>query len=350
MDGDPEICREVRLPAPEDVAPPPLHPLAGDDPAVRAFLRCLAGERQASGHTSRAYFRDIAQFAGHLWNGFPPPFDWSDPDRYAARAFLVALQKAGCAPATTRRKLSSLRSFYDFLARDGFVASSPFEGLRGPRLQRPLPNVLTLEQVAALLAAPMAAWRERQAAEPPPGDADAAADDPLPLYAALRDTAILETLYSTGARISEAMGLVRSRIDLQTGLVRVRGKGRKERVCVLGAPARDALRKALELSARLWPRTAAPDEPVFRNLRGGPLSPRSVERAMKRWLAAAGLPPDFSPHQLRHSFATHLLDAGADLRSVQEMLGHANLATTQIYTHLTVERLKEAYDRAHPRA
>ena len=338
MEESEPVVLEARLPVPEDVAAIPLHPRAGEDPAVRAFLRYLRGERQASEHTVAAYFRDIAQFAGNAWDSLPPPFDWSDPDRYAARGFLVALQKAGCEAASTRRKLSSLRSLYAFLVRDGFVESSPFEGLRGPRLARHLPAVLTVEQVARLLGAPLAALGN----EKDPG--------PLRLYAAWRDTAVLETLYSTGARISEALGLARSRADLAQGVVLVRGKGRKERLCVLGGPAREALGHTLALSDLLWPASRGPDEPLFRNLRGGPLTPRSVEREMKRWLSAAGLPPDYSPHKLRHSFATHLLDAGADLRSVQEMLGHASLSTTQIYTHLTIERLKEAYDKAHPRA
>ena len=347
--GSTPVIQEVKAAPKQDVAAIPLNEHTGADPAVAAFVRYLRSERQASAHTVSAYVKDISQFAHHAWGGLPPPFDWSGVDRYMARGFVVALQQAGCAATSTRRKISSARSFYDFMIRDGYLDSSPFDGVRGPRLPRHLPGVLTVEQVATLLAAPMKAFaRDRKAASD--GAARTEQDELLALYAAWRDTAILETLYSTGARISEAMGLVRGRIDLKRGVAIVLGKGRKERLCALGEPACDALSQALDLSAMLWPKTRDANSEVFRNLRGGPLTPRSVEREMKRWLSEAGLPPDYSPHKLRHSFATHLLDAGADLRNVQEMLGHASIATTQIYTHLTVERLRETYDKAHPRA
>lgn len=355
MDQEPDkaveaqVVLEVRTVVAEDVAAIPLNERAGEDPAVAAFVRYLRSERRASDHTVGAYMQDIAQFAHTAWGDSMPPFDWSGPDRYSARGFLVELQKAGCAPASVRRKLSSMRSFYKFLVRDGYLDSSPFEGVHGPRLSRHLPGVLTIEQVAALLAAPMEEYRRILG-----GGADGEWPDPrkraLAGYAAARDWAILETLYSTGARISEATGLVHGRVDLGRGVAIVLGKGRKERLCVLGEPACTALRAAFALSAELWPGSGASDRPLFLNLRGKAITPRSVERDMKRWLAAAGIPPDYSPHKLRHSFATHLLDAGADLRSVQEMLGHSSIATTQIYTHLTVERLRETYDKAHPRA
>ncbi len=324
-------------------APAPVHPHIAADPGVQHFMRYLMSERQASEHTQTAYLQDLGQFAAVVWPQSAPPFDWDQPDRYVARGFLVTFQKAGCAPATTRRKLSALRAFYRFLLREERVAHTPFAGLRGPRLRRALPAVLTREQVVALLTAPLAALAAH-------GQAAAVDPDPTACYAAWRDAAILELLYSTGARISEATGLTRERTDLASGVVRVRGKGRKERLCALGRPAVQTLTRCLELAAALWPDTVRGSSPLFLNLRGGPLTPRSVERQMKRWLAAAGLPPTLSPHKLRHSFATHLLDAGADLRSVQELLGHASLSTTQIYTHVTVERLKEAYRKAHPRA
>jgi integrase/recombinase XerC len=214
--------------------------------------------------------------------------------------------------------------------------------LHGPRLARRLPVVLTVPQVAALLAAPARAWAEKCARSGAP--------DPDGAYAARRDTAILETLYSTGGRVSEIVGLTRGAVDLLGGVARVRGKGKKERLCALGRPAVQALERMLDEAEARWPDAAKPGHPLFLNLQGGPLTARSVERRLKTWLAAAGLPPEITPHKLRHSFATHLLDAGADLRSVQELLGHASLSTTQIYTHVSVARLKDVYRKAHPRA
>ncbi|NLF21690.1 MAG: tyrosine-type recombinase/integrase [Lentisphaerae bacterium] len=308
------------------------------------FARHLRVERQASEHTCAAYLQDLAQFAARAFGeSAEPPFDWLQPDRFTVRGFLVDCQKGGAAASTTRRKLAAVRAFYTFLIRERAVERNPCAGLRGPRQERRLPDVLTLRQVAALLAAPLDALqarRDRSGVPPPPLDA----------YAAWRDAAIFEVLYSTGARVAEAAGLTRAAADLDSGIVRLRGKGRKERLGALGRPARETLRQALDFSVFIWPESARPDAPLFLNLKGGPLTPRSIERQMKRWLAAAGLPPRLSPHKLRHSFATHLLEAGADLRSVQELLGHASLSTTQIYTHVTVERLKDIYRGTHPRA
>jgi integrase/recombinase XerC len=315
------------------------------DPWVEQFVRHLTAERHASEHTVAGYLQDLAQFVAQVWPGpsARPPYDWRSPDRFAARGFLVSFQKNGCAPATTRRKLSSLRAFYRFLEREDAIERNPFGGLRGPRLSHRLPQILSSAQIQSLLEAPSRALAESR--EKTGGGAD-----PKAAYAALRDTAIFEFLYSTGARISEAAGLVRSRVDLIAGVVRVRGKGKKERLCALGRPSAQALEQAFEAGEVLWPESARSSAPAFLNLQGGPLTPRSIERIMKKWLIAAGLPAGITPHQLRHSFATHLLDAGADLRSVQELLGHASLTTTQIYTHVTVERLKEVYRKAHPRA
>jgi integrase/recombinase XerC len=171
-------------------------------------------------------------------------------------------------------------------------------------------------------------------------------------YAAWRDTAIFEVLYSTGCRVSEAAALTWGEIAFKQrlGTVVVQGKGRKQRLCVLGEPACDALRTLRGCAGVLWQGRDGDTHPLFLNLKGGPLTVRSMERQMKVWLHAAGLPPEVTPHKLRHSFATHLLDAGADLRCVQEMLGHSSLSTTQIYTHVSIERLKEEYHRGHPRA
>lgn len=317
-----------------------------DDPGVGAFLRHLRYERNASEHTAAGYLQDIAQFAAYAWpEAEAPPFDWSVPDRLVARGFLAAFARAEAEPATTRRKLASMRSLYRFLVREGLVRANPFAGLRGPRLRRGLPDVLTLAQVEALLAAPLAALA--------PGAAEGAGREPTPQerYLALRDTAVLELLYGGGLRVSEAAGLGCGAMDLQAGVARVRGKGRKERLCPVGRACVRALRAMLEAEAALWPgRARLSNAPLFLNWKGGRLTTRSIERSMARHLRTAGLPDTFSPHALRHSFATHLLDAGADLRCVQELLGHASLSTTQIYTHVSTQRLQAVYQAAHPRA
>jgi len=240
--------------------------------------------------------------------------------------------------------LSSLKSFFRFLEREGILDQSPFAGISAPRRPRKLPEVLSVSEVEKLLAAPgrLAAKVRREEG----------GLDPLREYAALRDAALLEVLYSTGGRVSEIVGLEEGQIDLLSGMVRVRGKGKKERLCPLGRPACIAIgsMRAAEHVLRAERRSRMESRPVFLNLKGGRLTSRSVERMMKKYLFEAGLNPELSPHTLRHSFATHLLDAGADLRSVQELLGHASLSTTQIYTHISVERLKKVYQDAHPRA
>ncbi len=325
------------------VEPLPLHPLLNQDPQAQRFARFLHVERNASEHTCAAYLQDLAQFAASAFGERAPPWDWASPDRFTVRGFLVDCQKAGAGPATTRRKLAAVRTFFTFLIRENGVARNPCAGLRGPRLARRLPDVLTVQQIAALLQAPLEdlAARQRARGVPP---------TPIEAYAAWRDAALFEVLYSTGARVAEAAALTRESTDLESGVVRLRGKGRKERLGALGRPAREALKQALSFAALIWPESTASGAPLFLNLRGSALTPRSIERQMKHWLAAAGLPERLTPHKLRHSFATHLLDAGADLRSVQELLGHASLSTTQIYTHVTVERLKTIYQQAHPRA
>ena len=318
--------------------------IARDD-ALLAFLRSLRTERNASQHTIDAYRRDITQFADIQWGERPSEAGrWQDVDRLAARRFLVVFQKAGMAPATSARKLSSLRSLFRFLEREEVVQHNPFAGLRPPKRARDLPEILSVEETGRLLDAPLAAW------ERTPRRADGR--DALREYAAYRDAALLEVLYSTGARVSELVGMRAGDIDLLSGVVTVRGKGKKERLCPLGAPACRALRRVMERGEQLWPdgERRRRERAVFRNQQGGAISSRSVERAMKRYLAEAGLNPTLSPHALRHSFATHLLDAGADLRSVQELLGHASLSTTQIYTHVSVERLGRAHKDHHPRA
>ncbi len=305
------------------------------DPLVRRFEEHLAGERNASDHTREGYLADIAQFAAVTWGaGAEPPFAWARVDEAAARRFLAVLAKDGVAGTTIRRKIAAVRTFYRFLQREREAIDNPFSMLRGPRKTKPLPKVLSVEEVRRFLERP----------------AKDMAEGTLGKYAALRDAAIFEFLYSTGCRISEATAVKWGELDFSRGTVIVTGKGAKDRLVILGAPALAALNSLRAEVSDIRPDLAVDDADVFLSDTLRRISPRFVERRMKRYLAEAGLPPDLSPHKLRHSFATHLLDAGADLRSVQEMLGHASLSTTQIYTHVSVERLKDEYMKAHPRA
>lgn len=320
--------------------------VTADDPAVRGFLDYLDGERSASEHTSYNYLIDIAQFSLCTWGSeAQPPHPWDDVDRFAARRFLVELQKSGLAATSSSRKLSSLRSFYKYLLRGGTVRLNPFSGLLLPKKGKRLPKVLSREEVERLLDAP-AAWAKDNSA---PG---APIQRLFHEYSIVRDAALLEVLYSSGMRVSECTALRDRDVDPYSGTVKVAGKGKKERLCLLGGPAQRALEKSLEArdAYRVALSNSGPAPSLFVNRFGGPLTSRSVERLLKKYLAQAGLQHSYSPHTLRHSFATHMLDAGADLRSVQELLGHASLSTTQIYTHVTIERLKEVYDQAHPRA
>ena len=318
-----------------------------DDPCVAQFAAHLEHERSASTHTVTGYLIDIAQFVRFTWTGDAlPPYAWGAVDRFKARAFLIDFQKQGSEATTTARKLSSLRSFFKFMEREGMVGTNPFAGLKAPKRARKLPPFLSQEEIGRLLDAPMGLWKH---AKPRRKERE----QHLAEYAASRDSAMLEVLYSTGGRVSEIAGLQEAQVDLLSGMVEVRGKGKKERLCALGRPACKILRASLVLRNALWPeveRRRPGDKPLFLNVRGGRLTTRSVERLLKKYLAAANLNPKISPHALRHSFATHMLDSGADLRSVQELLGHASLSTTQIYTHVTVEKMKKVYDDAHPRA
>lgn len=323
------------------------------DPLVAAFLRHLGTEIDSSEHTSGAYWQDVAQFAQFRWGtDLHPPFDWDGITRLDARAFLAALAKAEMEPTTIRRKLSALRTFFRFLRRESLVESDPFSNLRGPRLHRGLPDVLTERQVEALLAAPRMALEVMQT---PESETAPEGTDPAKLrlerYFLARDAAFLELLYGGGLRVSEASGMRREALDVSKGIALVRGKGRKERLCPFGRPCSKALREMYEREREVWPDLDADGaSPVFLNRFAKRLTSRSMERSMAKWLAAAGIDGKFSPHALRHSFATHLLDAGADLRAVQELLGHASLSTTQIYTHVSMARLRKVYDAAHPRA
>ncbi len=315
---------------------------------MKSFAAYLSAERNASRNTAGGYVQDIGQFAAFRWKpSEKPPFDWGAVTRDDARAFLGAFARAGAAPATIRRKLASLRAFYRFLVRESAVPSSPFADLRGPRAARTLPRVLSADETRRLLETPV---RRLEALESERAAAGSFAA-PAERYRCLRDAAVFELLYSTGCRVGEIAPLKWKDLDLAAGKTVVTGKGAKQRLCMIGGPAKRALLRAREAARECFGDGAAADSAnVFLSDSANPFTPREIERRMKRWLADAGLPSSITPHKLRHSFATHLLDAGADLRSVQEMLGHSSLATTQIYTHVSVERLKEEYAKAHPRA
>jgi integrase/recombinase XerC len=296
--------------------------------ALAEFLRHLALEKNASAHTVKSYREDLTQAIGYFRtrsSGNTPMTN--QLTTRLLRAYLAWLHEQGYARTTVARRLAAMRSWCRFLCRQGTLATNPAAGLRGPRQEKKLPHFVQREDMLRLLAAPPA-------------------DRPL----GLRDRSILETLYSAGLRVSELTQLNVSDVDLGEGVAVVRGKGRRERLALLGPPAVAALDSwLLARAALLGPR--APVLPaLFLNKNGTRLSSRSVGRLLEKHLAFAGLDPRTSPHTLRHSFATHLLDAGADIRSVQELLGHRSLGTTQIYTHVTTQRLRESYHRAHPRA
>jgi len=293
---------------------------------VQRFERWLTGERRVSVDTRRAYLGDLAAYVAYL-DEISVALVPSSPA--AVRSWL-GRETASCGPTSIGRKLSTVRSFYRFLVKERAATSNPARAVQAPRRPRKLPEVLSEADVAVLLESPAVAG-------------------PL----ALRDLAFLELLYSSGLRVSELTGLDLDDLDLAEGTVRVLGKGRKERVVPVGGPARDALRRWIGEGRPVL--LAGPDAgrargALFVNYRGGRLTPRSVARRLDRWVIAAGLPRHVHPHVLRHCFATHLLSSGADLRGIQELLGHASLSTTQRYTHLDWKRLAVVYDQAHPRA
>ena len=315
--------------APSGVAPQP------SDPLVARFAAYLSAERGLSENTLAAYMSDIAQFAASAWGASAtPPRPWRDVGPSAARAWLASLSKAEASATTIRRKLAAMRTFYRWLRREGESETSPFASLRGPRRPKTLPRVMSVGDVGRLV-------------ERPERDLEAKS---LASYAGRRDAALLEFLYSTGCRISEALSVKWGEIDFARGTLVVTGKGSKSRLVVLGSRAVSALESLRVEALSRGPRAADAESWVFLGDRGGRLPARTAQRRLKRYLAEAGLPGDLTPHKLRHCFATHMLDAGADLRSVQEMLGHSSLSTTQIYTHVSVERIKDEYARTHPRS
>lgn len=309
------------------------------DPAANLFLTHLAVDKAASEYTVRNYRQALEEFSQwHLQQAGGAP-DWASLSRDQFRAYLRYLGREEFSRAAVRLRFSALRSFYRFLVRRGIVASTPIKNIQLPKMERRLPRFLTADQMLALLAAPGKELAELEKQEN-------ARNIDRSVY--LRDRAILETIYSCGLRISELCGLKAEDLNRPEGLVKVRGKGKKERVTPIGEHALEAIEEYWR-SLDSLPEGAAP---VFWSAASGAFAvrPRVIQSRLKRYLASAGLDPGLTPHKLRHSYATHLLDAGADLRSVQELLGHAHLVTTQVYTHVTIERLKKAYDSAHPRA
>jgi integrase/recombinase XerC len=294
---------------------------------IGQFLQHMRVERGASPHTLKGYREDLVALAEYLADesGRCPA-----PDSITSgelRGFVAALHEAGYAKASIARRMASVRSFFRFGQREGWMKTNPAKAVRNPRKSQKLPHFLSTDEVGRLLSAPQG--------KTPQAD---------------RDRAILEVLYSAGLRVSELVGLSDGDIDFAAGVVRVRGKGRRERLAPIGSYAARALKRWLAVRT-LSPREKAGREaPVFTNRFGTRITTRSVARMLEKHLRTTGLDSRTSPHTLRHSFATHLLDRGADIRSVQELLGHKSLVTTQIYTHVSTANLKAAYEKAHPRA
>lgn len=305
---------------------PALSRLPALDTAVRRFLKYLSAEKNASPLTIKSYREDLEALAEYLelvgQRGDPAALKTVD-----LRGYVSAMHDAGYARASIARRLASLRSFLRFGQREGWTNANAAKPLRNPRRDRKLPHVLSSDELGRLLSAPPAG-------------------DPL----GLRDRAMLETLYSAGLRVSELVGLNDADFDFPAGVVTVRGKGRRERQAPIGSYAERALHRWLAARRLDKQAPSGKQAPVFVNRFGKRLTTRSVGRMLEKYLKQTGLDVRTTPHTLRHSFATHLLERGADIRSVQELLGHKSLTTTQIYTHVTVAGLRAAYERAHPRA
>jgi len=295
--------------------------------AIARFLQYLCVERNASDLTVKSYREDLTALVHYLADSrgtCPRPGQVSVLD---LRGYVAALHEAGYARSTIARRLASMRSFFRFGQREGWTEQNPAKPLRNPRKERSLPHFLSAEEIGRLLEAPPA-------------------DQPF----GLRDRAILETIYSAGLRVSELVGLCQGDLDFQAGVVRVRGKGRRERLAPIGSYATRAVKRWLRARKLSSSEPTGAEAPVFTNKFGRRITTRSVGRMLEKYLRQTGLDTRTTPHSLRHSFATHLLDGGADIRSVQELLGHKSLTTTQIYTHVSTAGLRAAYERAHPRA
>ncbi|HUH11813.1 MAG TPA: tyrosine recombinase [Longimicrobiales bacterium] len=316
--------RAAPLQADEGPQPPP-----PDD--VRDFLRYIADARQLSVHTVSAYRRDLAQFCAYLAGRHPDGWRWTEVDRLALRGWLGHMGAQGLARRTIARKLSAVRSFFRYLHREDLIEANPARAVRSPKLERTLPGWLGRGELDRLFD-----LAEARAAE---GG-----------FRAVRDLAIVETLYATGIRLSELRGLDMAMVDLLGDQVKVLGKGSKERIVPLGRSATTALRRYELRRAEVVAKSGGDREALFLSERGKRLSARQLQNVVAALLEAAAEGAGLSTHSMRHSFATHLLDAGADLMAVKELLGHASLSTTRIYTHTSTERLKRIYDQAHPRA
>lgn len=294
--------------------------------ALNRYLVYLQAQRDASPYTVRNYGQEIAQFMDYLRDQ-EGVTDWGAVDRHMVRRYLAHLGEAGYARASIARKITEVRSFYKWLQREGLVLENPLQGVSTPKVEKRLPVFLSLDEVQALLAAPDLSTPQGQ-----------------------RDKAILELLYAAGLRVSELAALNLGDVDRTQREVRVLGKGRKERIVVLGEPAVRALTTYLNDGRLKLLKGDRAVSALFLNRAGGRLSARSVQKILDKYSKMAGLDKEVTPHVLRHTFATHLLDGGADLRTVQELLGHEHLSTTQIYTHVTQTRAREVYEQAHPRA
>jgi len=297
---------------------------------IHRYLEHLQGERQLSPQTLRAYEHDLVTFHEFLSRDFlgkePDAVRPQDVDALAVRSFLAALTRQNLGKRSQGRALSAVRSLFRFACREGILEANPAQGVRTPKAPKTLPRHLRPGEVESLIEAPEG-------------------DEPL----VRRDRAILELLYAAGLRVSELVGLDWTDVDLPGRVVRVLGKGSKERMVPFGRPAAESLRRWLEV----WETVRSPGEdeaPVFLNRQGGRLTDRSVRRVIDKWVDAAAVARGVHPHTLRHTFATHLLEGGADLRAIQELLGHSSLSTTQRYTPLEVDRLLAVYRGAHPRA
>jgi len=301
---------------------------------IQEFIRYLSLEKNASPHTCRCYRKDLEGFEDFLkgtgmYVGASESVEIEKADRMAIRKYMSSLHRKN-KKSSIARKISTLRSFFKYLAREQVIASNPAKSVSTPKLEKTLPTTLTVDEAFRLMDSPKSI---------PEKSSEVSKENRL------RDRAILELLYSSGLRVSELVGLNLDQFDSDLGIVRVMGKGRKERIVPVGVKAVEALKAYLEERG-----LSGGEDPIFINSLGGRLTTRSVGRLMKKYTRHAGIFRKVSPHSLRHTFATHLLDAGADIREIQEMLGHSSLSTTQRYTHVSMGRLMEVYDRAHPRS
>lgn len=294
---------------------------AGAQRQVDAFLHHIRFERRLSEHTVSAYRRDLAALCEYCAERNLA--DWSGLSTGDLRRFAAGAHRRGLAPRTVQRRLAGARSFFNYLESEGAISCNPARGVKAPRPPRSLPQVLDLDQVTRLL-------------DIPDGD-----------RVACRDRAMLELMYSSGLRLAELAGLDLGGVDMREALIRVTGKGRKTRILPVGRKAIDALKAWMRRRGEL---AAAGESALFVGVRGRRISSSSVQARLDYWARHAGLPGHVHPHMLRHSFATHLLESSGDLRAVQELLGHADISTTQVYTHLDFQHLSRVYDRAHPRA